>query len=193
MSKVKQNKKEKENSLFDAGFSLISSQGIHATSISQISKTAGVGKGTFYLYFKDKYDLMDRLTIRKSNEILLEALENTDVNLEDDLDKILTFVTNVMDLLQDEKITLKLIRKNLSWALLKRTKDEDNAIHLVYELFRKSYVNMGLEVARSNQDLYLILEIVGSLSYNAIVHEEPYTLEEIKPKVLECVTMIIKR
>lgn len=193
MSKVKQNKKEKENSLFDAGFSLISSQGIHATSISQISKTAGVGKGTFYLYFKDKYDLMDRLTIRKSNEILLEALENTDVNLEDDLDKILTFVTNVMDLLQDEKITLKLIRKNLSWALLKRTKDEDNSIHLVYELFRKSYVNMGLEVARSNQDLYLILEIVGSLSYNAIVHEEPYTLEEIKPKVLECVTMIIKR
>lgn len=193
MSKVKQNKKEKENSLFDAGFSLISSQGIHATSISQISKTAGVGKGTFYLYFKDKYDLMDRLTIRKSNEILLEALENTDVNLEDDLDKILTFVTNVMDLLQDEKITLKLIRKNLSWALLKRAKDEDNSIHLVYELFRKSYVNMGLEVARSNQDLYLILEIVGSLSYNAIVHEEPYTLEEIKPKVLECVTMIIKR
>jgi len=193
MSKVKQNKKEKENSLFDAGFSLISSQGIHATSISQISKTAGVGKGTFYLYFKDKYDLMDRLTIRKSNEILLKALENTDVNLEDDLDKILTFVTNVMDLLQDEKITLKLIRKNLSWALLKRAKDEDNAIHLVYELFRKSYVNMGLEVARSNQDLYLILEIVGSLSYNAIVHEEPYTLEEIKPKVLECVTMIIKR
>lgn len=193
MSKVKQNKKEKENSLFDAGFSLISSQGIHATSISQISKTAGVGKGTFYLYFKDKYDLMDRLIIRKSNEILLKALENTDVNLEDDLDKILTFVTNVMDLLQGEKITLKLIRKNLSWALLKRTKDEDNSIHLVYELFRKSYVNMGLEVARSNQDLYLILEIVGSLSYNAIVHEEPYTLEEIKPKVLECVTMIIKR
>lgn len=193
MSKVKQNKKEKENSLFDAGFSLISSQGIHATSIGQISKTDGVGKGTFYLYFKDKYDLMDRLIIRKSNEILLKALENTDVNLEDDLDKILTFVTNVMDLLQGEKITLKLIRKNLSWALLKRTKDEDNSIHLVYELFRKSYVNMGLEVARSNQDLYLILEIVGSLSYNAIVHEEPYTLEEIKPKVLECVTMIIKR
>ena len=46
---------------------------MHSTSISAIAKKAGAGKGTFYLYFQDKYDLLERIVIRKSTEVLQRA------------------------------------------------------------------------------------------------------------------------
>ena len=36
------------------------SKGIQKTSISDIVEDAGVAKGTFYLYFKDKYDIRNK-------------------------------------------------------------------------------------------------------------------------------------
>ena len=33
-------------------------KGVSKTSIAEISKNAGIAKGTFYLYFKDKYDMV---------------------------------------------------------------------------------------------------------------------------------------
>ena len=36
---------------------LFTTKGINSTAISDIVEKAGVAKGTFYLYFKDKYDI----------------------------------------------------------------------------------------------------------------------------------------
>ncbi len=52
MSKIESNKKQKEESLLDAAFTLFTSKGINKTSISDIVAKSGVAKGTFYLYFK---------------------------------------------------------------------------------------------------------------------------------------------
>ena len=68
-------KKLKENELFIAGYELFLMKGIEKTSIGDIAERAGVAKGTFYLYFKDKYDLLDKLILRKRNKIISEALE----------------------------------------------------------------------------------------------------------------------
>ena len=43
----------------DAGYDLFITKGINNTVIDDIVKKAGVAKGTFYLYFKDKYDLVN--------------------------------------------------------------------------------------------------------------------------------------
>ena len=57
MGKIDNNKKQKEDALLNTAFDLFTKQGIQKTSISDIVNQAGVAKGTFYLYFKDKYDL----------------------------------------------------------------------------------------------------------------------------------------
>ena len=55
-------KKElKEKELYIAGYELFLKKGIEKTSIGEIVERAGVAKGTFYLYFKDKYDLLNKL------------------------------------------------------------------------------------------------------------------------------------
>ena len=53
----------------DCPFELFTTSGFNKTSISDISKNAGVGKGTFYLYFRDKYDIRNKLIAHKSNEL----------------------------------------------------------------------------------------------------------------------------
>ena len=61
MGKVDENKHQKMDALFQSAYDLFLNQGIEKTSISDIAKKAGVAKGTFYLYFADKYEIRDRL------------------------------------------------------------------------------------------------------------------------------------
>ena len=60
-SKIIENKKIKETKLLNAAFELFTSKDIQNVTISEIAKKAGVAKGTFYLYFKDKDQIRDIL------------------------------------------------------------------------------------------------------------------------------------
>ena len=57
MGKIDENKKKKKETLFNSAYELFITKGINSTAISDIVEKAGVAKGTFYLYFKDKYDI----------------------------------------------------------------------------------------------------------------------------------------
>ena len=72
ISFAKKKKQLKEKELFSSAFDLFLEQGIEKTSIDDIAKNAGVAKGTFYLYFSDKYDILNKLILQKSNEIISE-------------------------------------------------------------------------------------------------------------------------
>ena len=63
MGKVDENKKKKKEALFNTAYELFTTKGINATAISDIVEKAGVAKGTFYLYFKDKYDIKNKLIV----------------------------------------------------------------------------------------------------------------------------------
>ena len=67
MGKVDENKHQKMDALFQSAYDLFLNQGIEKTSISDIAKKAGVAKGTFYLYFADKYEIRDRLIARTAS------------------------------------------------------------------------------------------------------------------------------
>ena len=60
---------EKENRLLESAFKLFTEKGIKETSIQGIVDESNVAKGTFYLYFKDKYELRDVL-LEKIKEII---------------------------------------------------------------------------------------------------------------------------
>ena len=55
MGKAAENKQQKREALLNTAFKLFTTKGLHNTSIADIVEQAGVAKGTFYLYFKDKY------------------------------------------------------------------------------------------------------------------------------------------
>ena len=75
MSKLESNKKKKKNALYTTAFDLFTTKGIAKTTISDIVESAGVAKGTFYLYFKDKYDIRNKLISHKTGELFYDAHE----------------------------------------------------------------------------------------------------------------------
>ena len=121
MGKAEQNKQNKRASLLQAAFDLFLNQGFHDTTISDISKKSGLAKGTFYLYFKDKYDLRDQLIARKSEQLLQEASEYTKTSLPAQTgfeEYLLSMIDYILHYLQNNKMLLRFISKNLSWANL---------------------------------------------------------------------------
>lgn len=69
MGKLEENKKVKKDALFNTAFDLFTTKGITKTTISDIVEKAGVAKGTFYLYFKDKFDIRNKLVAHKTGEL----------------------------------------------------------------------------------------------------------------------------
>ena len=59
MTSIREQKKRRtKKAILAAAVELFSIHGFEKTSISQLAKTAGVGKGTVYGYFKNKQDLL---------------------------------------------------------------------------------------------------------------------------------------
>ena len=75
MGKLELNKKKKKDALFNTAFELFTTKGLTKTTISDIVNQAGVAKGTFYLYFKDKYDIRNKLVSHKSSQLFKKSME----------------------------------------------------------------------------------------------------------------------
>lgn len=65
-------KNEKRDAILHAAWGLIRHYGYSKTTIDDIAKKAGVGKGTVYLYFKSKTDIMLGLTDLTNERITTE-------------------------------------------------------------------------------------------------------------------------
>ena len=56
MPSVNDNKTDKKKRLLESAFELFLDKSVNSTAVDDVVKGAGVAKGTFYLYFKDKYE-----------------------------------------------------------------------------------------------------------------------------------------
>ena len=74
MGKVELNKQNKRSSLLQHAYELFVDRGFNKTTIADIAKHSGLAKGTFYLYYKSKKDLMYE-TVTRYNEISDRAYE----------------------------------------------------------------------------------------------------------------------
>ena len=201
MNKVENKKKQKKDALLNAAFDIFTSIGINKTSISDIVQKAGVAKGTFYLYFADKYDLRNKLIVHKANKIFEKAetaLNKTGITEFDD--RMIFFIDNILDQLTENKSLLNFISKNLSWGIYKnvirqnvdkknRGLEEETEPYDVLGRLRA-----GEELKFKNKDVlvYMIVELVSSTCYSAILYNEPVPIEELKPYIFETVREMIR-
>ncbi len=197
MGKVEDNKKKKQNTLLKTAFDLFTSKGIQKTSISDIVNQAGVAKGTFYLYFTDKYDIRDKLVAHKSSELFRHAYQKL---LTSDLtafeDRVIFLVDHIIDELSNNKILLDFISKNLSWRIFKRSlissaTEKDN---LDFTEFYQEKILGAEHAAFHNPEvmLFLIFELVGSTCKSALLYEDPITMEELKPHLYRLIRNIME-
>ena len=189
-------KKEKNrNLLMESAYKLFTEEGFHKTTIASIAKNAGLGKGTFYLYFKDKEDIRDSLIIFKSSKLLHDAIDNSDLS-ESGMtfyDRLIVIADYMLNRLTADKKLLKFIYKSLSWGLFLRSGDYDNDSQDIMNI--EEFVN-GLikksQVKLKDQKLfiYTIIELISSTCYGVIIDGEPTSLNEYKPFLYRAIKLI---
>ena len=164
MGKLELNKKKKKDALFNTAFELFTTKGLTKTTISDIVNQAGVAKGTFYLYFKDKYDIRNKLVSHKTGELFFrahEALQDAHITqFDEQVHFIVDFILTALD--QDRTLLL-FISKNLAWGVFKGAFEEkmpDDEYN-----FYQSYLDMlaqnGLHYKNPELLLFTIIELVG--------------------------------
>ncbi|ADQ39918.1 transcriptional regulator, TetR family [Caldicellulosiruptor acetigenus I77R1B] len=189
-----QKKLIKENRLLDAAYSLFIEKGITATAIDEIVKKAGVAKGTFYLYFKDKEDILEKLILKKSSEIVRKALQEVSTkNFPTTVDKFLFFLEYIIDYLNKNKVLFRFLKKDFSWVFYKKITENEELVEIkeAKEMFLKNlttkYSDQELEMV-----IFMILELVSSLTYSSIVNSEPAPIEKVKPLLLSTIRKILE-
>ena len=198
MGKVENNKIQKQTSLLNTAFELFITKGVSKTTIAEISEKAGLAKGTFYLYFKDKYDIRNKLISHESSKLFTYAVdalhrEDAEGNMTFE-EKIVFIANNVIDHLNEDKTLLMFISKNLSWGIFKEALTTNVAEEDIN--FKDVFYDMITEDAATILDpeimLFMIIELVSSTCYSAILYSEPAGIEEIKPYLFDTICSIIE-
>ena len=203
MGKLENNKQQKLTSLLNTAFHLFTTKGVANTSIAEISQNAGIAKGTFYLYFKDKYDIRNRLISHESSKLFKNAVAKLkkyetsckDNDTETAFEKKIIFIINhIIDELNANQTLLTFISKNLSWGIFKEAlttkvaSDDINFKDVYYEMINDEDISLE----EPEIMLFLIVELVSSTCYSAILYKEPADIDKIKPFLFKTVRAIIK-
>lgn len=198
MDKITKKKNEKYTKILDTALGLFEKNGTHLVSIDEIVKGAGVAKGTFYLYFKDRYDLISTLIIEKASKYMsLLSDEYEPRNFGDVSTSVRHYIEYISDFLQKNKTLCILIEKNLNTCVNAVAQTKEGPIKELYEKIFSELINCGVSEAEARAKLYLYIELIVSSCCNAIIRETPYTIEELKPHLCQIIessiVKIIKR
>ena len=187
---IQQTKEIKKNRLLDTGFKLFTEKGIQNTSIQDIVDNANVAKGTFYLYFKDKYDIR--------NKLFCDALESLRKNYISNFpDQIIYIINYVIDELTKFPALLKFISKNLSWGI------KSNTVFKIYNtlddnkdglrsLFIKGIEENNIKIKNPDVVLFMIIELASSTCFNSILYNDPMPIDEFKPYLYKTIRNMLK-
>ncbi|SHJ24685.1 TetR/AcrR family transcriptional regulator [Hespellia stercorisuis] len=196
MGKVEDNKLQKLNALFESAYGLFMNNGIEKTSIHDIVQKAGVAKGTFYLYFKDKYDIRDRLIAKTAEKLFISAYSALNkCSVPSFEDKIIFIVDYIIDQLRENKLVLRFISKNLSWGIFRKALfSGNNTSEINFLQFYHSMLedNPDVKLRAPETMLFLIIELASSASYSTILDNDPISYDELKPYLNESIRAIIR-
>ncbi len=204
MGKLENNKQQKRTSILDTAFKLFTTQGVSKTSIAEISQKAGIAKGTFYLYFKDKYDIRNKLISHEASKLFKNAVSALNNYIEDKTaednsfhitftEKIIFIANYIINALNNNQTLLTFISKNLSWGIFKEAlttnvaDDDINFKDIYYDMLSES----GLNLKEPEIMLFMIVELISSTCYSAILYKEPADIDKLKPYLYNTIKAII--
>lgn len=195
VGKLDEKKKQKREALLGAAYDLFTSQGIFDTSISDIVKKAEMAKGTFYLYFKDKFDIRTTLITEKAGKLFSVVREKMRDKRADSLEEtVIQLVDIIIDELEADKRMLEFISKNLRWGIFHKVILEggNEVSDSFYDWYNELIQSSGRTFRNHELMIYMIVELVNSTCYNVILYQEPVGLEELKEELAHLIPVIIQ-
>lgn len=196
---MKEEVNNKQDRLLENAFKLFTKKGVKDTSIQEIVDNANVAKGTFYLYFKDKYEIRDVLIAKKSTKLFNNALKDLrKTNISSLPEQVVFIVDHVINALVKNQLLLKFISKNLSWGIYNQTVKkiyENNSLEEngVLQLFLKGIEESNIELENPEVTLYMIIELVSSTCFNSILYESPLPINDFKPFLYDAIKKLLNQ
>jgi AcrR family transcriptional regulator len=187
-------KREKRERLCEAAATLFRVRGAASTAVEDIVRRAGVAKGTFYLYFHSKADILAEVVAQKTAEVIHESLRKVEaLRFPRKIDKVVGFVDELVEAMRRDVPLLELIHDNLSWILYRRflsRSEKDDTMRDLKGRFEDLMRESG-RLPDAERVLFVVTELTVALSYNAIVHKEPAGIAQMKPILLDSVRRIL--
>lgn len=187
-SKVEENKQIKRDKLLSSAYTLFIKKGLHETTINDITNYADVAKGTFYLYFKDKWDIYHYVVIEKTRLLFDEAIIYSDnSNFEN---KIISITDYIINSLENNKELMILIGNNLSLGLYNNK--YNNEEYATKEMLINDLKVFNKRIKNPDIVLYMIIELIGSTCYNSIINGIPLEIKDYKEYLYNQIRKMIK-
>ena len=195
MLKSEERKKEKENKITTAALSSFRDKGIESTSIRDIMNRTDLGLGTFYLYFRDKRDLEEKIVLDIMTELIVSA--EAKCKGENSKKRLISFFDYIIEHLIKDPLELKLISNNLNWALYAkvenddRFKEEETTLHFILN----KYSNLFPAILSDEERLFILsltIRIVLSTCESALMDDSVLEIEDMKPVLYKIVDRIFR-
>lgn len=194
MSALTEKKLSKRTRIIDAAFDLFLSRSVNCTAIDDVVKLAGVAKGTFYLYFKDKYDLLGQIVARKSAELFCVALRSLNAESTVEMtvcDKALYIVGYISDYMLLHRDVTALFDKNFAACFSLLTSPDSGEQYELMNGLISDFTAAGHSKDNALKLIYYIINTTGSLCSDAVLGISPYSIEELMPVISESVEKLL--
>lgn len=188
-------KLEKKKKILETAYNLFKTNSVSATAVDDVVKAAGIARGTFYLYFKDKSDLLEQIILFKSTEsmkqLILAAENEIAEKLLDFPDGCRLFVNMYMDFLTAHKDVLAVVTKNLSSCLKMYPEFYDKEAENMFGIIVKRFENAGFSTQQAHKIIYIVVDMVGSVFSDAILYSKPFSPDDIRPIITDAALSVI--
>lgn len=192
MSSAKQ--KDTEASIKNAALKLFSEKGFHQTSTTEITRLAGVGKGSLYWYWKSKEDLAFSLV----SEMLATFLELLEIVRDSDgpaIDRAKGLAKGVANVYEQEKEQCRLLWKFRADNYYVFTPEYQEKVMGYYKKIREAIAalvdqgikNGELRKVDSNYAAFLFLGVTEGLEVEWLENEEEFSIQDGLADVVDMV------
>ena len=183
MKKKRKDGLKRQADIMEIALGMFAENGYNATSVDDIIARAGIAKGTFYLHFKGKLDILDMI-IDKNLSRLHEAVQNLDVSEPIPIDEIKRMYMGVVEFLLREKefvLFLKIVLRDIAGIdhkLYQRINDFYNQFAMLLAAYHKK----GKKTGTIRQDLdsvitaYCVLGAIKDFMFRFFVLEEKFDI-----------------
>lgn len=185
---------DKRSRIQAAATILFKEQGVEATSVNDIVKSANVAKGTFYVYYKDKNTLVSQILTKQHGSLLNELLNRSyEVSQKQHRCWKLAFLEELIHHHRQNPLLLKTIQKNMPFIF--DTEAHRNTVFQEVERLPE-FLSTWKRVDESDHSVInrfmLVMEIVSVVCFNALTYDHPDILDNILPEVIRAVLAIME-
>ncbi|GAB6139028.1 TetR/AcrR family transcriptional regulator [Halanaerobaculum tunisiense] len=177
----------KKERIFTVAVERFSQKGSTSTTMNEIAKEAGVGKGTLYRYFDDKEGLISSL-IETGFEELIEQVQQAVVDLTDPVEKLEEVIAIQLEFYNQNRSFSKFLTREI-WGYKDKFEENIKKIRsnytvIVEEIIQQGINNGDFKEVNAETAATSLIGMVNITTLHWFMFKESFPVQEIKDDII---------